>query len=116
MHNAARLTSGRARHHLLVNPEDLAARGIPDGSLVTVRSAAGEVQVEAAASTDLMPGVVSLPHGYGHARQGVRLARASALPCVSINDLTDPNVVDLGSGNAVLNGIPVTITASSDEG
>lgn len=116
MHNAARLTSGRARHHLLVNPEDLAARGIPDGSLVTVRSAAGEVQVEAAASTDLMPGVVSLPHGYGHARQGVRLARASALPGVSINDLTDPNVVDLGSGNAVLNGIPVTITASSDEG
>ncbi len=63
-----------------------------------------------------MPGVVSLPHGYGHRRPGVRLARAVELPGVSMNDLTDPARVEGVSGNAVLNGIPVVVTraATSD--
>lgn len=110
MHNAPRLTSGRARHHLLVHPDDLAARGIPDGARVRVHSASGEVEVEVAASKDLMRGVVSLPHGYGHARPGVRLEHAATLAGASINDLTDPARLDEASGNAVLNGVPVTIS------
>ena len=77
-----------------------------------MRSAVGEVRVEVAATDDVMPGVVSLPHGYGHRRPGVRLRNAEALPGVSMNDLTDPSVVEGLSGNAVLNGVPVTSTRS----
>jgi len=62
-----------------------------------------------AATDDVMPGVVSLPHGYGHRRPGVRLRNAEALPGVTMNDLTDPSVVEGLSGNAVLNGVPVTV-------
>lgn len=109
LHNASRLTRGRARHSLSAHPDDLAVRGIRDGDTVLVRSAVGEVRVEVAASEDLMPGVVSLPHGYGHAREGVRLRHATELPGVSMNDLTDPSVVEAVSGNAVLNGVPVTL-------
>ena len=109
LHNAAGLTRGRARHALLAHPDDLAARGIRDGDTVVVRSAVGEVHVEVAATDDVMPGVVSLPHGYGHRRPGVRLRHAEELPGVSVNDLTDASVVDDLSGNAVLNGVPVTL-------
>ena len=109
LHNQARLTRGRARHQLLVHPDDLAVRGIRDGDRVRVRSAAGQVEVEVSATDDVMPGVVSLPHGYGHDRQGVRMRGAAALPGVSLNDLTDPGVTEAVSGNAVLNGVPVTV-------
>ncbi len=109
LHNTERLTRGRPRHHLLMNPADLAERGLRDGSPVRVTSAAGSVVVEVNASDDLMPGVVSLPHGYGHDRPGVRLAAATGLPGVSINDLTDPTRIDVASGNAALNGVPVTV-------
>lgn len=114
LHNAPRLTKGRPRHQLLAHPDDLKARGLHDGQLVRVRSAAGEVTVAVAASDDLMPGVVSLPHGYGQgARQGVRLRNAVELPGASINDLTDPARTEQVSGNAVLNGVPVTVTSAT---
>ncbi len=109
LHNQARLTRGRPRHALLVHPDDLALRGIRDGERVRVRSASGEVEVEVQATEDVAPGVVSLPHGYGHRRDGVRMSGATALPGVSVNDLTDPDVVEAVSGNAVLNGVPVTV-------
>ena len=93
-----------------MHPVDLAARGIPDGALVRVRSAAGVVEVECQASDDVMPGVVCLPHGYGQGTfEGVRLREAAALPGVSMNDLTDPARVEAVAGNAVVNGVPVTI-------
>jgi hypothetical protein len=69
----------------------------------------GTVQVEVAASEDMMRGVVSLPHGYGHQREGVLLGNATSVQGPSINDLTDPAVLDRASGNAVLNGVPVTV-------
>ena len=109
LHNAPGLTRGRSRHALLAHPDDLAVRGIRDGDEVVVRSSAGEVRVEVTATEDLMPGVVSLPHGYGHGREGVRLRVATRVPGVSANDLTDPAVVEDISGNAVLNGVPVTV-------
>lgn len=108
MHNTARLTRGKPRHHLLMHPDDLAGRGLEDGALVTVTSRVGAVTVEVRATDDMMPGVVSLPHGYGHQVDGTRLAHASKVPGVSINDLTDPERLDV-SGNAALNGVPVEV-------
>lgn len=110
MHNTERLTKGRPRHQLLMHPDDLAERSLDDGSTVTVRSRVGEVRVEVAATADMMRGVVSLPHGYGHGVAGIRMGHASGVPGVSPNDLTDPERLDM-SGNAALNGVPVTVTA-----
>ena len=73
------------------------------------KKAATSVEVEVSASDDLMRGVVSLPHGYGHAREGVLMSRSREVPGVSINDLTDPELLDV-SGNAALNGVPVAVT------
>lgn len=109
MHNSERLTRGRRRHQLLMHPADLAARDLTDGDRVRVTSRVGAVEVEVAASEDLMRGVVSLPHGYGHAREGVLMTHSRDVPGVSVNDLTDPERLDV-SGNAALNGVPVAVT------
>ncbi|PWN03496.1 dehydrogenase [Nocardioides silvaticus] len=108
MHNTERLTKGRPRHQLLMHPDDLAARGLADGATVTVASRVGSVEVDVLATDDMMRGVVSLPHGYGHAKDGTRLGVARGVPGVSINDLTDPERLDV-SGNAALSGVPVTV-------
>ncbi|MBF4160516.1 molybdopterin-dependent oxidoreductase [Nocardioides acrostichi] len=109
LHTAQRLTRGKPRHHLLVHPDDLAARNILDGACVQVRSRVGAVEVEVRSSEEMMPGVVSLPHGYGHATHGSRVTNAAAMPGASVNDLTDPALLDV-SGNAALNGVPVTLS------
>ncbi|MEK6806167.1 MAG: molybdopterin oxidoreductase family protein [Pseudomonadota bacterium] len=111
MHNSERLVKGKPRHQLLMNPQDLSARQLQDGSRVRVRSRVGELEVEVQASEEMMPGVVSLPHGWGHARQGVRLQIAREHPGASANDLTDERYQDVLSGNAALNGVPVTVAA-----
>ncbi len=108
LHNTERLTRGRPRHHLLMHPKDLAERGLDDGALVRVSSRVGSVDVEVSAVDDVMPGVVSLPHGYGHQVSGTRMRNAATVTGVSINDLTDPERLDV-SGNAALNGVPVTV-------
>ena len=111
MHNSERLTRGRPRHQLLMHPDDLDDRGLTAGSTVSVRSRVGTVEVEVAATDDMMRGVVSLPHGYGHARPGSRMRHAATVAGVSINDLTDPELLDV-SGNAALSGVPVTVTSA----
>ena len=100
---------GKHRHHLHMHPQDLASRGLQDGQQVRVRSRVGALEVEVQASEALMPGVVSLPHGWGHARRGGQLAIAGAQPGVSANDLTDECLRDGLSGNAALNGVPVEV-------
>ena len=91
-----------------MHPADLEARGLESGSVVRVTSRVGAVDVEVSGADDMMPGVVSLPHGYGHQVDGTRLSHASTVAGVSINDLTDPLRLDV-SGNAALNGVPVTV-------
>jgi anaerobic selenocysteine-containing dehydrogenase len=108
MHNTTRLTKGRPRHQLLMHPGDLAARGLTDGATVKVTSRVGTVDVAVQATDDMMPGVVSLPHGYGHGRTGARLGVADEVVGPSINDLTDADRLD-ASGNAALSGVPVTV-------
>nr|WP_256833552.1 molybdopterin oxidoreductase family protein [Pseudomonas oleovorans] len=112
MHNYHRLVKGKPRHQLLMNPADLASRGLADGQRVSVRSRVGSIEVEVAASDEVMAGVVSLPHGWGHARPGVQMDIARAQPGASANDLTDERQLDALSGNAVLNGVPVEVVAA----
>lgn len=112
MHNYHRLVKGKPRHQLLMNPADLASRGLTDGQRVQVRSRVGSIEVEVAASDEVMAGVVSLPHGWGHARPGVQMDIARAQPGASANDLTDERQLDVLSGNAVLNGVPVEVVAA----
>lgn len=113
MHNYERLVKGGNRCQLLMNPADMRARGLQDGQIVRVRSRTGEIHAPLRASENMMPGVVSLPHGYGHARAGVRLGVAGENAGVSINDLTDARQLDRLSGNAAVNGVPVTINAGT---
>ncbi len=111
MHNSHRLTKGPRRDRLLMHPDDLAARALEDGATVRVTSRVGSVDIEVQASPDIMPGVVSLPHGFGQGRGGTRQRIADGLPGVSANDLTDERLMDALSGNSALNGVPVTVTA-----
>ncbi|MFT0516738.1 molybdopterin oxidoreductase family protein [Pseudomonas faucium] len=112
MHNFHRLVKGKPRHQLLMHPQDLQQRHLQDGQQVRIRSRTGTLEVEVQASEDMMPGVVSLPHGFGHSRLGVQLEIAQAQPGVSANDLTDERLRDQVSGNAALNGVPVQVEAA----
>jgi anaerobic selenocysteine-containing dehydrogenase len=112
MHNYHRLVKGKPRHQLLMHPADLARRGLVNGQQVSVTSRVGVIEVEVVESLDMMPGVVSLPHGWGHGRAGVRMGIAQSQPGASANDLTDERSMDALSGNAVLNGVPVQVAAA----
>ncbi|WP_460418312.1 molybdopterin oxidoreductase family protein [Pseudomonas sp. microsymbiont 2] len=112
MHNYHRLVKGKPRHQLLMHPDDLRQRQLQDGQTVRIRSRTGVLEVQVQASDEMMPGVVSLPHGYGHGRRGAQLQIASAQPGVSANDLTDELLRDDVSGNAALNGVPVQVEAA----
>ncbi|WJD61656.1 molybdopterin oxidoreductase family protein [Pseudomonas kurunegalensis] len=112
MHNFHRLVKGKPRHQLLMHPQDLQQRHLQDGQRVRIRSRTGALEVEVEACEDMMPGVVSLPHGFGHGRQGVHMQIAQTQPGVSANDLTDERFRDAVSGNAALNGVPVQVEAA----
>jgi anaerobic selenocysteine-containing dehydrogenase len=105
------LTGGSNRCTLHIHPEDAERLGVCDGAVVRVRGAGGEVAVPAEVTDGVRPGVVSLPHGWGHDRPGTRLAHASRTPGVNVNQLLDGSLLDPLSGNAVLNGVPVEVTA-----
>lgn len=111
IHNSHRMIKGKPRCTLLMHPRDAEKYSLADGQVVRVQSRVGAIEVPVQLSDEIMPGVVSLPHGWGHDRKGVQLRNAQGLPGVSINDLTDESRVDELSGVAVLNGTPVTVTA-----
>ncbi|GFG90581.1 molybdopterin-dependent oxidoreductase [Mycobacterium bourgelatii] len=110
LHNVPALMKGRDRCTLLIHPADAARYGVADGEIVTVKSAAGEIKVRAELTDAIMPGVVSMPHGWGHAKPGTRLSVANSSPGVNTNVLSVPTFVDEPSGNGALNGIPVTVS------
>lgn len=115
MHNVPRLMKGRDRCTLLVHPADAEARGIADGMRVRIVSRAGSAEVRAEVSDTMMPGVVSLPHGFGHHRPGTRTAVATEHAGTSANDVTDELLVDALSGNAAVNGVPVRVVPVSPD-
>lgn len=111
MHNSPRLVKGKARHQLLMHKNDLQQRELADGNTVRVHSESGEIFVEVKVCDDLMPGVVCLPHGFGHQRAGLRMQQAEKIRGASYNDLTSISGLDGPSGNAALNGVRVWVTA-----
>ncbi len=109
MHNLPALVKGKERCTLHIHPEDAERLGLGDGGQVVVRSAAGSLEAPVELTEDIMPGVVSIPHGWGHDADGVRMGVASAHAGVNSNVLADESLVEPLSGNAVLNGIPVEL-------
>lgn len=109
MHNVTVLVKGKDRCTLLMHPDDAARTGVQDGTIARVSSEAGAVEVPVEVSDEMMPGVVSLPHGWGHDRPGTRMAVAREHPGVNNNLLAPGRFVDAISGNAAVNGIPVEV-------
>ncbi len=111
MHNCPSLIKGPERCTLLMSPVDAERLGLKDGRLVSVESRVGRVSLPLAVTDEMMPGVVSMPHGFGHTRDGIRMKNAAARPGASMNDLTDEAVVEGMVGNGVLTGVPVRVSA-----
>jgi anaerobic selenocysteine-containing dehydrogenase len=109
MHNTPRLVSGNPRCTLLMNPADAAALGLAEADTAAITSRAGTVQAPVELTEEMMPGVVSLPHGWGHDAPDTRLSVARDHAGVNSNLLTDEYHLDPLSGNAVLCGIPVSV-------
>jgi anaerobic selenocysteine-containing dehydrogenase len=113
MHNLPALVKGKESCTLHVHPDDAERLGLEDGGRAVVSSAAGSVEAPVELTDGIMPGVVSIPHGWGHDAPGVRMVVASAHAGVNSNLLADESLVEPLSGNAVLNGIPVSIERGS---
>jgi anaerobic selenocysteine-containing dehydrogenase len=109
MHNVPALTGGSNRCTLHLHPEDAERLGVRSGQPVRVKGAGGEVTAPAEVTDTVRPGVVSLPHGWGHDRPGTRMSHAATEPGVNVNQLLDGSMLDPLSGNAVLNGVPVRL-------
>jgi anaerobic selenocysteine-containing dehydrogenase len=109
MHNLEPLVKGKDRCTMHVHPSDADRFGLVDGDAARVSSAAGAVEVPVEVTDAVMPGVVSIPHGWGHDADGVEMTVASAHAGTNSNLLADESLVDPLSGNAVLNGIPVEL-------
>ena len=110
MHNVPGLTRGTNRCTLQVNPQDAQRLGLTDGASAVIASRVGELTVPVELTPDVMPGVVSLPHGWGHTAPGTKMSAAATTPGVNTNILTDESRLDPLSGTAVLNAIPVSVT------
>lgn len=111
MHNVRTLVGGSNRCTLHIHPDDAARAGLTDGGRARVAAAGGEIDVPVEVTDAVRPGVVSLPHGWGHDRPGTRLAVAAEEPGVNVNQLLDGTLLDPLSGNAVLNGFAVQVSA-----
>jgi anaerobic selenocysteine-containing dehydrogenase len=105
---------GRDRCTLLIHPADAARTGVVDGTDVEISTAEGTLTVAAEVSDEVMPGVLSLPHGWGHGLDGTRLAIANAHPGVNSNLLNPIDVIDVPSNTHVVNGVPCRVRPLSE--
>ena len=113
MHNLEVLVKGKEACTLHVHPDDAARLGLEDGAAASVAGRTGTVAVPVEVTDAVMPGVVSMPHGWGHGAEGSAMTVAAAHAGTNSNVLSDELVVDALSGNAVLNGIPVEVIAAT---
>jgi anaerobic selenocysteine-containing dehydrogenase len=109
MHNVPVLVKGKSRCTLHVHPDDAARYELTDGALASLRSRTGTVEAEVEVTDEVMPGVVSLPHGWGHSAPNTQMTVAAQHAGINSNVLADELLIDAVSGNAVLNGIPVQL-------
>ena len=109
LHNSKRLMGGKNRCTLLMHPDDAHACGVDDGDTVVVKSRVGSLEIPMEKTDSMMPGVVSIPHGFGHGKKGSSLDVANKNAGVSINDLTDEEHFDSLTGNAGFSGVPVEV-------
>jgi anaerobic selenocysteine-containing dehydrogenase len=109
MHNLETLVRGQNRCTAQIHPDDAVRLGLVDGGIAIVRSRAGKIEVPVEVTDTIRPGVVSIPHGWGHDVDGTRASIATAHPGANSNLLTDDTLMDALSGTSVLNGIPVEV-------
>jgi len=109
MHNLPALAGGTNRCTLQIHPDDAAMLGLTDTAVIT--GPAGKLEVPVEITDAIRPGVVSLPHGWGHTVAGSRLSVAATQPGVNANSLLDSSLIEPLSGTAVLNGVPVQVMA-----
>jgi anaerobic selenocysteine-containing dehydrogenase len=110
MHNLLPLVKGKERCTLHIHPSDAARLGLSEEALATVANATGSVDVQVEITDDILPGVVSLPHGWSQNHDGMRMEVSRQHAGVLNNFLSPGDLLDEISGNAVLNGIPVTVS------
>ena len=114
MHNSRRLMKGADRCTAMLHPDDAERRGLSDGQRVKVASSVGAIELPLELSDEMRQGVVSIPHGFGHKRAGVGWRVAAEHGGASVNDVTDPTIVDRLTGNAAFNDVPVRIEAVAE--
>jgi anaerobic selenocysteine-containing dehydrogenase len=115
LHNLPAMVSGARRCTVQVHPDDAARLRLRDGGLARVSSRTGEVVAAVQVTEEVGPGVVSLPHGWGHDEPQARLRVAAGRPGVNVNRLTDALDTDPLTGNAVFNGVPVWLAPHSGD-
>lgn len=111
MHNLPILAKGPMRCTALVHPADAKRLGLADGALARISNQGRSIEAQVQVSEEMMPGVVSLPHGWGHGLPGTRMALAAERPGANLNTLLDEDWRDPLSGNSVLSGVPVELQA-----
>jgi anaerobic selenocysteine-containing dehydrogenase len=110
LHNLPALTKGKDRCTLQIHPDDAARRGLANGGTARLRSRVGEIRVPVEITADVMPGVVSLPHGFGHEGAGLAMHVATRKPGANVNAVTDDAPIDVPSGSSMLFGGEVEVT------
>ncbi len=113
MHNLPTLAKGPNRCKLLVHPADAARYGLSNGAIAEISGNGSSLLVPVELSEDMMPGVVSLPHGWGHDQKGTKLGLAARNPGVNVNALIPEATRDPLSGNSVLNGVAISLKAAA---
>ncbi|MBK6748929.1 MAG: molybdopterin-dependent oxidoreductase [Acidobacteria bacterium] len=111
LHNSDTLMKGKNRCTLMINDADAKELSLENGQFVNVNSRVGSIELPVEVTPNIAPGVVSIPHGYGHGRKGVKLDTAAEHSGVSINDLTDEAMIDELTGNAAFSSVWVRIEA-----
>ncbi|MEL6556830.1 MAG: molybdopterin-dependent oxidoreductase [Bacteroidota bacterium] len=109
LHNTEKLMAGKNRCTVMMHPSDSELVGVANQEEVTVTSGSGSIRIPVEITEDMMPGVVSIPHGFGHHKNGIKLGVASKYPGVSVNDLTDHQALDSLTGNAAFSSVRVAI-------
>jgi len=110
LHNSYRMVKGKKRCLALINLSDAQSRDLADGDMALVCSRVGAIRIPVAISDEMMPGVISIPHGWGHDMEGIELNVATQHAGVNTNVLTDDHFLDSVSGNVALNGVPVSMS------